>query len=301
MRLCGPKVTRALVTLALLLPGVAWGDEAGELDKAHGAYVAHKYDEAEARLRTLLDPATGAIKDSDNLADARMYLGAVLVAQGRPADADAQFEQLLLDKPDYQPDPLRVALPAIDAFIDTRTRVREKLAAMQAESVRRAQEERARLEAQRQLSARHLALVEKLARQEVVVRSNSRWVALLPFGVGQFQNGQEGWGWVFLASESMLAVGSVVGAVVSVYDEAQRNDATLRNDGTAGAYTQRAQIAAVTGDLFAAGFYAVAMAGVLQAQIAFVPERVRIRKREPQELTWRPVLAPGGIGVVGSF
>ena len=108
--------------------GLARADALSDLEKAHNAYVAHKYDDAEARLRALLDPHAGTLKDADNIADARMYLGATLLAQGKKADAEAVFEQLLRDKPDYQPDSLRVTLQAIDALIDVRSRMREELA-----------------------------------------------------------------------------------------------------------------------------------------------------------------------------
>ncbi len=168
----------------------ARADALSDLEKAHNAYVAHKYDDAETRLRALLDPRAGTLKDADNIADARMYLGATLLAQGKKADGEAIFAQLLRDKPDYQPDSLRVTLQATDALIDVRARMREELAASMAEKVRQAQDEKAKIEGERQRAAMHLALLEKLASEETVVQHNSRWLALVPFGVGQFQNEQ---------------------------------------------------------------------------------------------------------------
>lgn len=46
--------------------------------------------------------------------------------------------------------------------------------------------------------------LEKLAREESLVASNSRYIATIPFGVGQFQNGDEAVGALFLVSETLL-------------------------------------------------------------------------------------------------
>ena len=219
------RIAVAAAALVLGAARSARADGAADLEKAHNAYVAHQFPEAEARLRALLDPASGSLVNADDVADARMYLGATLVSERRPEEAQATFTQLLTDKPDYQPDALRVSLDAIDAFTDARTRARDKLATLQADRVRKAQEERARAEAERQRQARRLAMLEQLASTERVTERGSRWVALVPFGVGQFQNNQRGLGWTLLVSEGLLAAGSGVGAALTYYDVVQRNDA----------------------------------------------------------------------------
>jgi hypothetical protein len=255
--------------------------------------VAHKYDDAEARLRALLDPNTGTLKDADNIADARMYLGASLLAHGKKADAEGVFEQLLRDKPDYQPDSLRVTLQAIDALIDVRSRMREELASIQAERVRQAQEQKAKADAERQKAALRLEMLEKLASEETVVQTSSRWIALVPFGVGQFQNGQTALGWTFLASESLLLVGSAISEVVNIYNVNQMNDAiatgnTVRADG----YHSRALEAFYATNLFTAGFALVAIAGIIHAQATFVPEHVEVRSRPLPPVSLVPFLLP---------
>src|SRR5665213_1013704 len=42
-----------------------------------------------------------------------------------------------------------------------------------------------------------------------VTEKHSRWVALAPFGFGQFQNGQRGLGVFFLAADSLLLAGEI--------------------------------------------------------------------------------------------
>jgi hypothetical protein len=295
VRQCALAVA-CIVALVLGGSSAAYADAQGDLEKAHSAYVAHKYDDAESRLRALLDAKTGLLKDPDSIADARMYLGAVLVAEAKKEDTARVFEQLLLEKPDYEPDPLRVSLESIDGFVDTRSRLREKLAAIQAERVRKVQDERAKTEAEKQKAAAHLAMLEKLASEEIVTEKNDRWRALLPFGVGQFQNGQDALGTAFLSGELALALGSFVGAGLTLYDTGQARAALARYDPSAKAYQQHGQVAAIVGDLFAAGFFLAAAAGIVHAEATFVPERSEVRKRSLPVVSLSPLVTPTGVG-----
>lgn len=298
------RVLIATATLAVALSAApaARADGAADLEKAHNAYVAHQYDEAESRLRALLDPMTGALKDPDGVADARMYLGATLVAEKKTDEAAAMFAQLLIDKPEYQPDPLRVALEAIDAFTDARAKNRDKLAALQADRVRKAQEERARAEADRVREAARVAQLERLASTEVVTERNSRLVALIPFGAGQLQNGQTALGWSLLVGEGLLTIGSAIAAGVSYYNIGLRDPAYASGQvDVADQYNKRAQTAAITGDVLAGGLALVAVLGVIHAQATFVSEVTTTRKRDIPQLSIAPVVAPTGVGLSGTF
>jgi tetratricopeptide (TPR) repeat protein len=290
----------AIATIAILIATAspAFADAVGDLEKAYSAYAARKYDDAERRLRALLDPTRSELKDPDKLSDGRMYLGAVLVAEGKKDEAGAVFEMLLKEKPDYDPDRLRIQLEAIDAFIDVQTRLRAELEKIQQEEAQKKQAERAREELERQKAPLRLAMLEKLASEERIVEHNSRWRALVPFGVGQFQNGQDGWGWVFLSSETLLAVGSVVGAAVSLYESGQENDALkLGERPAAGVYRDTAYNAAIGGDVLAGAFLLTAIIGAVHAQLTFVPELVHVRKREVPRLSF----SPAGVGLAGRF
>jgi hypothetical protein len=286
----------ALLAMVLLHPGAARADERTDIEKAYSAYVGHNYDEAESRLRALLDPKTGTLKDPDNVADARMYLGAALVAEGKKDQAAGIFEALLLDKPQYEADPLRVSTQAIDAFLDVRAKMQSSLSILKAERVRKEQEERAKVEAERQKEAARVAMLERLAGEEVVRTKHSRWVALLPFGVGQFQNGQMALGGVFLGGEALLAIGSGIAAGITLYDANQANQAVSVNSPTASGYHGYAVTAATVSNVLTAGFALLAIAGMVQAQVAFVPESVEVRMRPVPTASTRPVLGPGGVG-----
>jgi len=291
--------------LSLVLLGAlpeARADELSDLEKAYAAYAARKYIDAEARLRALLNPTSGTLKDPDRVADARMYLGAVLLAEGRRTDALAVFQRLLLDKEDYQPDPLRIPLEALDALIDVRSQIREKVRALQVERARQQQDEQAKLAAEKQRAAARIAVLEKLAGEEIVIERNSRWIAVLPFGIGQFQNHQDTLGWTFLVAESVLGVGSIVSAGLTLYNETNARDALARNDtAQATGYNERAQTAWWANVAFFGGFAAGAIAGVVHAQATFVPERVQVQKRALPPLSFAPVIGPGGVGLVLKF
>jgi hypothetical protein len=291
-----------MAALLCALPRPARADPRADLEKAHNAYAAHKYDDAESRLRALLDAKTGTLRDPENIADARMYLAATLLAEKKNDEAAATLDVLVNDRPEYSPDPLRVSLEAMDAFIDAKTRNAARIAAMQAERVRKEQEEKAKLVAEQQKQALRLAMLEKLASTEVVIERHSRWTAMLPFGVGQFQNGQTAEGWLFLTGEALLGAGSIVAASMSYYYGVQGYDALQRSDyATASAYYNASRWAAITDDLLVGGFALVLIGGIVHAQATFVPEHVEVRKRAIPPLSLSPVVGPGGIGLFGRF
>jgi hypothetical protein len=292
----------ALLLVLLGAPADLRADELGDLEKAYGAYAAHKYSDAETRLRALLDAATGTLKDEDAIADARMYLAATLLAEGKQREAANVLERLLLDKPDYQADPLRIPLPALDALADERSRQRSKLNAIKEEKARKAQQEKEKVEAEKRKAAERLATLEQLASQEVVVERHSRLWALIPFGVGQFQNRQTALGWGFLVSESVLVAASAVSAALTLNNAALANDELDRHQPTvAGEYNQRAQVDAIVGNIFAGAFAVVALAGIVEAELAFVPEHTELRRRPLPQFSLTPVVGPGTMGVVGRF
>jgi hypothetical protein len=300
--LCKLLIVAVATGIVALSGRNAAADAQSDLEKAHSAYVAHKYSDAEARLRALLDETKNPLPDPDIVADARMYLGAVLLAEGKKDEAGGVFEELVLAKPNYEPDPLRVSLAAIDAYIDARTRLRDRLAEIKREEVRKEQEQKQKEEENRVKAAARLALLEKLAGTEVVTERHSRWLALVPFGVGQFQNGQDTLGWVFLTSETILGVTSIGGVAVALSEQVQANDAFQRRDlQEAISFERRAQYAAYVSDWCAAGFFAAAIGGVVHAQLTFVPERVETRKREIPPISLTPFAGPGFVGVRGSF
>lgn len=296
----------SLVALAIALsPGVAAADEQSELEKGRNAYYAQQYAEADTRFRELLDPATGTLHEPALIAQARMLWGAVKYAQGKKAEANAIFEKLLLEDPQFEPDPLAFPTDVINAFIDARARIRDKLNAAAQAAARREAERRAREEEEKRRQAERIALLERLATEEKITERHSRWVAMIPFGVGQFQNKKPALGWAFLIAESALLAGAV--ATVPIYD-AQVRDAERANlDRRYSDVNERLAQASVTrawNNVLVTGFVVTAVLGIAQAQATFVPETVEVKKRQIPDVAARRVrvgVGPGSLLLEGRF
>jgi hypothetical protein len=298
----------AIFFATLLASGPARADEQSEVDKIRAAYLAQKYDDAETRLREMLDPKHPTLRDPALVTQARMYLAAVLVAKKVPDQATPVMERILLDDPDFEPDLLSFPTEVIDQFIDTRSRLRERLNALAQERARKEVERKMREEDEKRREVVRVQMLERLAGEEKVTTVNSRWLALVPFGTGQFQNGDRALGWFFLATESACLLGSGVTVPIYLTDLEYRSEAYRDGDTTrANEYITRAS-AVRTVDLVLVGAFAVtAIAGVVEAQAAFVPEVVEVRKRPLPIATVVPTIAPSTdargavVGVVGRF
>ena len=172
--------------------GVARADEQSELDKVRASYLAHQYDDAELRLRAMLDPMHGTLHDAALITQARMYLAAVLLAEGKQNEASALLEKLLLDDPQYEPDPLSFPTD-VDRPLHRHAHARFA-AASQRGGARGARASRPQSGSarRRRRSARPSAsrCSRSSPREENVTTVHSRWAALVPFGAGQFQNGK---------------------------------------------------------------------------------------------------------------
>lgn len=284
--------TCAALLLAAVLtttPALALSEQA-EIDKARAAFVIKNYRDVETRLRHLLE-GTNLIRDPGNIAQARMFLGAALVEQNRATEATPVFERLLLDDPQFDPDPLTFPSKTLEAFIDTRAQMRDRLAAKAAEEARRAAEQRRRQEEERQQQAKRLATLETMAGERSITVKHSRLVASLPFGVGQFQNGQNALGAFFLASEAALVVGSLITVPLYLNAIARRNEEIAGYDieGQANGYRDRAVDARTANIAFNVLFAITAAAGIAQAHVAFVPESTEVKRRPiPPPFTVRP-------------
>jgi hypothetical protein len=145
----------------------------------------------------------------------------------------------------------------------------------QLQQAREATQEKERLAA---LEQARVARLEHLAQQETLVLRNRRWMASVPFGVGQFQNGKPGLGSLFLVTEGAL----VMTAIIAVSRELSLHS---QADGGKGV-SERVELinsslnTARSVPLWAIGsFLLIAAAGVAEAHLNFVDE-VRIGERE---------------------
>lgn len=289
-------------------PRVQLTDE-GELAKVIGLYEAGKYTECSNALRPLLDPKSRhRLRERQVVENARIYLAACFIGSGRPDAADEPLRDAIRENMQMKPpDSLLFPPPVIERFLQVRQSLYDEIRRAEDERLRKARlEAERRLERERAESERVLAL-ERLATRELVITRNRRWIGLVPFGAGQFQNGNEGLGWVFLTSEAVLGATALTSLGVYTHFHAraaemknQENEAVVRT------WYTLFQVSSLS-------FLGVAALGVLESQLSFVPEfRERRTRPLPPRLQRhgtlthvRPGLAATGdglyVGVSGRF
>lgn len=169
-----------------------------ELERGRRAYDRGDYEQAIRLLAPLLYPEPRLGSESDQVA-ARRMVGTAYLFENRTQDAQKEFRKLLQLRPTFQFDPL-LESPQVVEFFD---RVRkEQSAELLALETRRREAEAAR---QRELAARMAA--PKIIEKRII--KSLYGLNFVPFGVGQFQNGQPQKGWKFLSTEATLAALSV--------------------------------------------------------------------------------------------
>jgi tetratricopeptide (TPR) repeat protein len=293
----------ALIAACLAFSAPAHADEQSELDKGRNAYRTRQYDEADARFRAMLDPKIGTLHDPALVAQAYMIWGAVMMAKGRPKEAGELFEQLLLKDPHFEPDPLSFPTAVLDAFSDTRSRIRQRLNALAQEQAKRDAERREREERDKQRQIERMRMLERLATEEKIIEHRSRLVAFVPFGAGQFQNGEKALGWVFLGAEALcLAAGTIAvpfaHAELAAHEDANDNAANPSPTTEAQQHLDAARAWRFVNLAAYGGFVLTAVAGIVQANVKFERDVVVVRKRPlPPTVSLSPQPTPSGLGL----
>lgn len=240
----------------------ARADELGEFQTAKIAFEEQRYGVAvDLFMRflkpTLIGSGSKAVRSRPLMLEAYKYLGASHVFLNQVSQAEEAFTKLVHEDPDYVLDPVAFPSDVVDVF----NRIKKRLAAAPHADA---------------LAPREQALksIVALAETETIREKHSRWVAAIPFGVGQFQNGNKTLGIVLLASESVLFAVSLFSFLKhqSLYQETVTSDnlTTLNNEE---ALWRRMNW--ISSGLFAA----TAIGGVIEAQVNFEPETVRYEKR----------------------
>lgn len=293
------KLVAALLVASALVASarIASADDASELERGKNSYDAGRYQEGVDRFSAMLDEKNpDGLRDPDAIKRARAYYAACLIAVGNVKEADRQFELILRDDPAYRPDPVVFPGKVVDRFTDVRARVQADIEA-KAAADRKARDE-ARL-----AQAAYLRTLAELASKETITERHSRWIALVPFGVGQFQNGQTALGWAFLTSETLAVVSSGIstGVYLAKLKEAAEAPDVRR-------YTLNDELSTwnMRKNVSLGIFSALAVAGIVHAELTFVPD---VRETKPRELPPAPAglptaaLVPGGatVGFVGTF
>ncbi|WP_437910925.1 hypothetical protein WME95_25090 [Sorangium sp. So ce327] len=313
----------AAAALGLCFAAPARADDVQQFELAKTRFDAGHYEEAVSRFAAMLDPANAPcergpieaegkpcrISEPGLVERARGLAAAALLALRRTSEAEAYIEKILLDNPGYSPNPAVFQPEVIDRFTAVRARIRARIEEVTRQKAEAQRAARLRVERGREDERRWVAEIHRLAGRERVVAQNSRWTAMLPFGVGQFQNGDDGLGWFFLVSQAVAGGTSIVSAfALASYENVDISQRPSGQSVDIDALNSRIGTAAAVNRVAFGAFATLVAAGIAHAQITFVPERVSFRTRPvppPPSFTAAPTISvvPGGMvaGLTGRF
>ena len=261
---------------AFALPVAA--DELSDFDSARRQYEKQNYAKAARGLESLVGGVVPRATNSVVRLEARKYLGATYLFLRKKEAAREQFRALLEEDPDYDID--AVAFPK--AVVQTFQEVQREVAAERAreEALEAARQRRARSHEVEELirQRQRIETLEELAAAETVEKVNSRWIAALPFGIGQFQNEDRKLGIMFAVTETAFLAASIATFI---------GHNSLRDENPAPGEVDRArrvERALRIGNWASVGaFLSFAVAGVIEAEVRFKPVIRTTRKRELPE------------------
>ena len=270
-----------------LMPGTPAARDA--FDRGRTAFGRAEYARAIEILHPLLYPEV--VLDSEGeVVQARRMLGVAYLFENKPDEARREFHKLLELRPDYRFDPLLDPQRVVDFFNSV---LREEEATIADFERRRRQREQDAAD-KRLRDAALLRLPPKIVRYE----RHSFVVNFVPFGAGQFQNGQRRKGWLFLGAEAALGAVSL-GALATNFAlygfTPTRGCNNQQSDGvqcppSAIDHSQENTSRTLLGVQVVSGglFFAVAIWGVVDAIIHYQPE---------VQLTF----SPDGLGAAWQF
>ncbi len=304
--------------LTLLTPAVAYAADEQEYDLIKTLVSETQHEQAAARCARLLDPASPVCPNTPDLSPqgcrvtdptivrlVRGYYAIALQSTGKNEAAKDQFRAILKDNPTFTPSPAIYPIKSIDLFNEVK---REG----QAAEIERIRKQQAALEAARETQRKYDAYVTELERrasQEERVVERSRWFAAVPFGVGQFYNGDVGLGVLFASVEVSAIAAAITTGVIHADQASSATDVDFHDFLPPGAQkpkfdpVSKSALATQLEQLQIAnnvsmGVLALALiAGFIEAQASFEPEEVR---RVPRALPPKPPKpAPPSVQVSG--
>ena len=238
------------------------------LRNAQNAYAYGDYRTVISSLTPILEPDI-LLADANDQAAAYELLGLAHFFLEERAQSKLYFSRLVRLRPHHVLDPVRVPPPAISHFDAIKAELKPELEKM-----------RAALEAQKEAEERRRKKAN-LLRVERDVRINSKLIAALPLGAGQFQNGDSTLGGLFLGSQLLTGVASIT--CYALVENLRGTDGRFRPDDAATArQLQTAQI--TTG----ASTVLLMVIGATQALLNFKSSKLiqeRTFKRNPEQST----------------
>jgi tetratricopeptide (TPR) repeat protein len=263
-----------------------------EFEAARSAYDAQDYARAAQLFEALVGGEVPRLTNRSLVLESQKYLGASYLFLTQLDQAAEHFERLLHMDPEYMLDPLAFPEEVQRLFAQVKTRLESEQRA--AEEARKREEERlVKLQLDRARKERERwDQLFKLAETERVHDVRSRWLGIVPFGVGQFQNGHDGLGLVLAVSQASLLAISLTAFILHDNLRGQEPVGSKREDARLAEQAFR-----YTNQVSFSLFAVLAVTGVLDAQVRFHGTRTYERTRPlPPDLYGGPELSvsPGG-------
>jgi hypothetical protein len=229
------------------------------------------YARVSQRLTGLVE--VGRFQSPELRARAYALLGEALLLQNPPREVEAHraFLELLFLDPDTELDPFLVPPRVIEFFEREKKELEPQIAPLRAQ--RRAEKEARRKaleeEAQRRReeeAKRRLEAMRPVVERTVV--QHEFWVSLLPFGVGQIQNGDRTLGYTLATLEIIFGAASAGSALLI---EALRDQSTQKFGPGDYEIAHRLQVVKWIG---AAAFYSLWAFGAVHAAVNYKPQTI---------------------------
>ena len=271
-----------LAALLLQLQPAEDRDDAAAVQAMNNARASFEYGDYKAAGKSLAALIEVGRFDSASLrAEAYRLLGLSLFYQGRKGEAYPAFLEYLYLDPDAELDPFYFPPAGVSGAFASRNwyiaSIRGRLAPLRAQK-REELEAKKRLAAEEEGRRRQHELEEERKRLQTLQPSIERrvvqkefWVSVMPFGLGQLQNGERSLG-IALATAQVVTGAASGGSALLL--EQLRDSATGKfDDRGKGSPYALAQRLVVVKWVSAGLFYALWAAGAIQASIHFQPEQ----------------------------
>ncbi len=194
MQLLRHSLQAVLLSLVILgaMASAAHASPNEELQKARESFLAGEYKTSIGQLTALLYP-TSRLAKASSIAEAHLLLGVSFFESGQSDSATREFEEALFLDESLSLSTSLFTTEAVTFFDKTKAEIARK--STEAEQTERL--------------ARRQQAFNKAVQNLVVLEKYRYWVNFVPFGAGQFQNGQKGKGLAFFIGEAALGGTSV--------------------------------------------------------------------------------------------
>ncbi|HZX96283.1 MAG TPA: hypothetical protein VFE90_17310 [Myxococcales bacterium] len=249
---------------------------ADAMNQARRTFEYGDYAQASKMLAALLE--AGRFESLQSRAEAYRLLGLSLFYQGRKGDSYSAFLEYLYLDPDAELDPFYVPPNAVQFFDEVKKEAEPRLAPIRAqkraeqEAQKKAAAEEAEKRRRRELEEERKRLAVLSPRIERRVVEHEFWVTMMPFGIGQLQNGDRTLG-ITLATGQLISGAASAGSALLIEGLRDNDTGKFNPNGSGNAY-QNAQRLDVIKWVGAAVFFALWAGGAVHAAINYKPEEV---------------------------